>query len=556
MSDVSDMNMEISMGNNEGTVRSPVKVLTFAERQAAANKFYEEQNEVATPITKLLQIDSDIESYEKDKQYRLSLELLKSPFDDTSIIEYFLKINNKYKSFDNILYYFNGTYWIKGSDQYIIKDIDVMYRYFYTLIQHTYKDEELIKCLNKIMCLRKVKYKRTLIEGLMGYIRVETDLWDLNDDLIGFVNGVYDLRKNAFRLSTYEDYISMVIDYDYMITGENKLKHVEEYFAKIMPIEEERELLLLLLSTVLGGRHLEKFIVCTGVGRNGKDTTFTYLMEKVMGPYYYHCNPTAFTQKIKSDQNVSIANFDKKRIVITTEPDKEETIKTSMVKCLTGAKETAMRTLYSQKTKVNLNETLFMLCNDKPALDHSEQAMLERLIVIPFRSTFKTAQYMTDHGISEGENYVFTANEKMKEDHYLDQIKLATFNYLLPYYRKFRKDGYLIQSIPESIQKLNESYMEDSDEFMNWFNSEYEKTKDKSDITKLSDVFNNYKMSEFYGNLSKKEKRLNNKSRFIEKTAANVSLKIFYKDEYQPIVEGKHLHYYNILTNYKVREDN
>lgn len=503
------------------------------------------------------QIQEQIEQSNCDKRTRdkLSMELLKSSFDDTTIIEYFLKINHKYKSYDNVLYYFNGSYWIKGSDQYIISDIDKIYRELYALIQLHHQDEELIKFLKKIMCLRSVKYKETLIKGIIGYVRVEEDLWDLNNDLIGFKNGVYDLRKNSFRAGTYDDYISMVIDYDYARSSENQLRSVDDYFNKIMPIREERELFLLLLSTTLSGRHLEKFIVCTGNGRNGKDTTFTYLMKRVMGPYYYSCNPTAFTQKIKSDQNVSIANFDKKRIVITSEPDKDETIKTAMVKNLTGSDETAMRTLYSQKTKVNLNETLFMLCNDKPALDHSEQAMLERLIVIPFRCTFKTAQFMRENGLSEGENYVYTANEHIKSDSYLDQMKLPTFNYLLPYYRKFRKDGYLIQSIPESIKRLNESYMEESDEFMNWFNSEYERTKNKDDILKVADVFRNYCNSDFYDNLTKKEKRANNKGRFIEKVAGNVSLKIFYKDKHQPLVDGTQLCFRNILTNYKVRQD-
>lgn len=501
-----------------------------------------------------LTIEQATEIVNKQQQMdKLSMELIKSAFDDTTIIEYFRKRFDKYKSYDGVLYCFNGIYWIKGSDQYIINDLDIMYRNLYSLIQVNSQDEELMKYLKKIICLRSVKYKEILIKGIIGYVKVDEDLWDLNDDLIGFRNGVYDLRKNVFRAGTYEDYISMVIDYDYDKSSTGQLQWVEDYFKKIMPVEAERELLLLLLSTTFGGRHLEKFIVCTGEGRNGKDTTFTYLMSKVLGPYYYNCNPAAFTQKIKSDQNVSIANFNKMRAVVTTEPDKDETIKTSLIKSITGANQTAMRTLYSTNTKVNLNETLFMLCNDKPALDRSEQAMMERLIVIPFRSTFKTAAFMKEHGLIEGENYVFEANEFLKDNAYLDQMKLPTFNYLLPYYRKFRKDGYLIQSIPESIRKLNESYMEQSDQFMNWFNSEYEKTTEKADYIKVNNIYTNYCHSEFYYNLTKQQKRDNNLTAFREKVSTNLSLRLFYKEEYQPYVNGKQIKVRNILTNYKVR---
>ena len=484
---------------------------------------------------------------------KLSLDLIKSAFDDTTIIEFFLKRFNRYKSYDNIIYCFNGSYWIKGSTQYIVNDIDLMYRDLYNLIQSNFKDEELLKYLKRILSLRSVKYKETLIKGIIGYVQVENDLWDLKDDLLGFRNGVYDLCKNTFRAGTYEDYITMIIDYDYSKSPKEQLKWVDQYFKKIMPADDERELLLLLISTMFSGRHLERFIVCTGEGRNGKDTTFTYIMNKVLGPYYYNCSPTAITQTIRGDQNVSIANFDKKRAVVMSEPDDKETIKTSMVKTLTGANETAMRSLYSTKTKVNLNESLFMLCNDKPLLDRSQQAMLDRLIVIPFRCTFKSREYMDENQLAEGENNVFEANDIVKSDAYIEQMKLPVFNYLLPYYRKFRKDGYLIQHIPASIRKLNQSYMEQSDQFMSWFNSQYEKTTEKADIIKVKDIFTNYGASEFYHNLTKQQKRDNNLTNFREKISTNLSLKLFYKEMHQPIINGKQIKMRNIITNYNLR---
>lgn len=68
-----------------------------------------------------ISIDEFDETVSNDKESRdkLYLRLLATPFDDTTIIECFLKANRKYKSFDNVLYYFNGSYWVKGSDQYI-----------------------------------------------------------------------------------------------------------------------------------------------------------------------------------------------------------------------------------------------------------------------------------------------------------------------------------------------------------------------------------------------------------------------------------------------------
>ncbi len=549
---------------SDDLIKAEMKIAAANKRLARANKIEDEEkrskfitaNQVSlTEWTAkrdaLLNKRENIENLTDKALFKF----LKSSFDDTTIIEYFLKIYNKYKSYNNVLYCFNGSYWIKGSNQYIIDDIDDMYRNLYTVIQSNFQDEDLIKFLKKIMCLRSIKYKETLIKGIIGYVQVDHDLWDLNNDLIGFRNGVYDLLNDTFRAGAYNDYITMIIDYDYALSPIFDLQLVESYFQKIMPIEEERDLLLLLLSTILSGRHLEKFIVCTGIGRNGKDSLFTYLMKHVMGPYYYGCNPNAITQKVKSDQNVSIANFNKKRIVITSEPESEDTIKTSMIKALTGSDQIAMRSLYSTDTKVNLNQTLFMLCNDKPALDKCEQAILERLIVIPFRSTFKSEAFMKEHDLKEGENNVYQASEHVKSDIFLDQMKLPTFNYILKWYKKFKQDGYLIQSIPNSIKALNESYLEESDEFMSWFNSQYEKTTKKDDYIKISDIFTNYSTSDFYFNLSKKEKRNNNKSKFIEKISTNLSLRIFYKAAAYPYIENKQVCIRNVITNYKTRQD-
>jgi len=531
---------------------------------ARINKFDAEriaQKYGETDSEKIASIEQWVKRNNAEKQDRVKHYkqlLANKSFDDTTIIEYFLKCFKQYKSYDRVLYCFNGTYWVNGSNQLLIKDIDQMYRELCNIIQDTYKDEDLIKYLKKIICLRSIKYKKILIEGIIGYVQVDRDLWDLNDDLVGFQNGVYDLQAEVFRPGRYEDYISMVIEYDYAESTKDELKAAKGYFNKIMPEKEERDILLLVISTILSGRHLEKFIVCTGVGRNGKDTTFTYLLKVVMGPYYYQCNPTAITQKIKSDQNVSIANFDKKRIVVTSEPEADDTVKTSMIKALTGSSETAMRTLYSNKTEVHLNQTLFMLCNDKPVLDKCEQAILDRLIVIPFRCTFKSMEYIKENGLTVGENHIYVANEKFKSAAFIEQYKLPVLNLLLCYYRKFKRDGYLIQKIPESIKLLNKSYLEESDEFMCWFNSEYEKTIEKDEYNNprylsLTDVFVNYAASEFYDNLTKKEKRANSKGKFIERVSNHVLLKLFYKEEYRPYEAKIRIKKRNVLINYKLR---
>jgi len=60
-----------------------------------------------------------------------------------------------------------------------------------------------------------------------------------------------------------------------------------------------------------------------------------------------------------------------------------------------------------------------------------------------------------------------------------------------------------------------------------WFDSIYEKTKDKKDIIKLKDIYEEYKSSDYFNNLNKLQKRTDNYKNFIEKIKNNMFLKNF-----------------------------
>lgn len=66
-------------------------------------------------------------------------------------------------------------------------------------------------------------------------------------------------------------------------------------------------------------------------------------------------------------------------------------------------------------------------------------------------------------------------------------------------------------------------------------------------------MFNNYCTSTFYDNLTKQQKRDNNLSNFREKVQTNLSLRLFYKEDYRLYVDKKQIKVRNVVTNYKVR---
>jgi P4 family phage/plasmid primase-like protien len=100
---------------------------------------------------------------------------------------------------------------------------------------------------------------------------------DDNRDLIGFENGVFDLRPECFgfRHGVPEDYICMTTGYDYnqYSDKDDQIKEILEYFKTVQQEEDMREYVLTLIASFLDGhnRH-QKFILCTGSGCHAKGT--------------------------------------------------------------------------------------------------------------------------------------------------------------------------------------------------------------------------------------------------------------------------------------------
>ena len=98
---------------------------------------------------------------------------------------------------------------------------------------------------------------------------------DSNRDLLGFDNGVFDLKDGKFREGSPDDYITFSVGYDY---EEYNMKHpyvgeINAYFAKVQRDEIMREYVLTLLASYLDGHNKQqKFIIWTGRGCHAKGT--------------------------------------------------------------------------------------------------------------------------------------------------------------------------------------------------------------------------------------------------------------------------------------------
>jgi hypothetical protein len=139
----------------------------------------------------------------------------------------------------------------------------------------------------------------------------------------------------------------------------------------------------------------------------------------------------------------------------------------------------------------------------------------------------------------------FLINSYYKTLEFKDKYKQALFLILAEHYKEFNNNN-MVLPVPDEIIKRNREYLAKSDEFLNWFDDNYEKTQDKKDNIKLKIIYENFKTSEYFNNLNKVQKRQNNYKNFVEKMQGNMFLKKYVTENKDKV---------NIIINYKCKNN-
>ncbi len=415
------------------------------------------------------------------------------------------------------------------------------------------KNKLLIKIIGQLQSNSNIK--AICNDAIKPYIENNKVSFEKNAYVFCFTNKVYDLKKyEFFDYGNREDYMTMTTGYEYRPATKTEKETLNNILSKIFPIEIERKLYLTILSTGLYGMTLEKFILANGSGRNGKGL-INELAEKMFGNYAYNCNNAILLNAVKDGANQSISNMDNKRIIFYREPNAENQHKLDVctIKEITGGSKINARALYSTNTDTNLKGTHIMECNEKPLMrGQIDKAIMDRYIDIKFRSTFTDR----DEEVNEEEN-IYKCKVELKEINFQEEHKYALFEILIEHWKEYNDNGKNINKfIPDYIRDEGDEYLKKSNEIFNWFDENYEKTEDDTDIIKLADIYEEFKLSDIYINYTKAEKREMNKNKFIDKLSKNIFLRKYYKEKDQRVEVLKKYNIStlrNILIKYKLK---
>lgn len=258
-----------------------------------------------------------------------------------------------------------------------------------------------LKLINKMIGnLKSAAYKDKVMRECaeVFYDRRFKEKLNKNPYIIGFQNGVYDLKSNEFRAGRPEDFISKLLPINYRVfnMGDKEVQNVEDFFIKIFPDSSLRKYFLDVYSDIfVGGNTYKKVYMWIGEqGDNGK-TTLDNLIEEMLGELAIKVTTAYFSgKKIQAGQhNADLARAGPPvRHFVCVEANKRETIKNGGdLKSLSGNDKFWARDAHEKGKDTKEVKPMFMMTwigNNAPEIEDADQAIWNRMRVIPFESVF------------------------------------------------------------------------------------------------------------------------------------------------------------------------
>ena len=218
------------------------------------------------------------------------------------------------------------------------------------------------------------------------------EVLDSHAHLIGFENGVYDLRLHEFREGLPDDYISFSTGRNYIPFNPNaqETHEINEFLAQVFTNPAICKYVKDILSSTLdGGIRHEKFYIFTGNGSNSKSKILE-LVQKMVGEYYCILPISLLTQK-RAASNSAQAELERtrgRRFAVMQEPSEGEKINIGLMKELSGGDRIMTRGLFKDPIEFKPQFKMIMTCNELPEVPSDDGGTWRRIRVVDFSSKF------------------------------------------------------------------------------------------------------------------------------------------------------------------------
>jgi P4 family phage/plasmid primase-like protien len=340
---------------------------------------------------------------------------------------------------------------------------------------------------NLINKLENVNFKKNVLSEMYYLFKShEPDFigkLDADPYLVGFKNGVYDLKQNIFRNGLQNDYLTFSTGYDYTEYDPDcqEIKDIYTFLGQIIPNKKVLEYMLKILGRSLLGIPDEHFFILTGSGANGKSTLINFL-EDTLGDYTTAVDVSLLTNKraMSSSASPDVIRLKGKRLVSTAEPEYGDTLKTGILKAFSGGDTIIARELYKAPLSFKLQATMVMCCNDLPNLSSIDGGTMRRIRVIEFKSRF------CDNPKKSNE-FLIDSNVKPKLKYWRPFFMSILIHWYKQYNKEIKEFGKIEE--PTEVKIATNKYKNENDKFNDFFE---ECVEESNHIISIKTIYNQF----------------------------------------------------------------
>ena len=256
----------------------------------------------------------------------------------------------------------------------------------------------------KFQSAKKLSAAFTLLKTCDS-IKIKLEDLDNHAELLNVQNGVVNLETGELMDAAPELLLTQRALAAYFPDAQSDI--VDNFFLTTQPNDETRAGLLRWSGyCVTAKTNAEKFLIAYGTGSNGKGI-WGKIMLKVLGDYGTGLTPRALLKRRGFNEDpdkatTSLNNLAKRRMALSEELPLDAELDVSLIKTLSGGDQINLRRNYGEYTTLNNESKLVIVGNYLPKLENiSDEGLLRRLIVMPFKQKFGTPERPADPNLKE-----------------------------------------------------------------------------------------------------------------------------------------------------------
>ena len=322
------------------------------------------------------------------------------------------------------------------------------------------------------------RFRDRLMKDAASVNPIPAKMFDANPYLVNCQNGTYDLEHMSFREHDWHDFLTMQTNFEYSLQAEPCERWVRFVNEVTCGDEQKADYIQKALGySMLGTANEECMFILHGkTTRNGKSTMLSAI-NHLLGDYSTVCDVAVICKgdRTKNAEVASptVAGLKGKRFVTMAESNQYGKLDEEVIKQFTGGEEITARKLYEEKMSFMPQFTLWLSCNDLPAVNDKSLFASDRVRVIEFNRHFRAEEQ----------------DKNLKGEFQTQAAMQGIFCWLLEGYMNYRRFGLLM---PDSMRQVVRSYERDNDLTLQFLEDKCEQSE--GSYTKAKSLYDSYKI--------------------------------------------------------------